>query len=280
MGRICYSFTVKVMILWGKGVTDLDGLTLLIADNSDAFRDALAQALCDTFKIVPCCNGKEALEAALAEKPELIVLDLMLTELDGISLLHEIRDAGIHPAVLAMTRFFNDYVQESAQELGVEYIIRKPCNPQAVASRVRDLSRRWEPSQKRCLFDREAYVVQMTQALMFSPRHQGTKFLQRAVLIFSEEPEISLTKELYPRLGRYFGGTALQVEHSLRTAIAAACKKGGSPLWDELFPVDSATNARCVSNGVVISRLAEDLRMKIAQSVQGAQNQNEACSSC
>lgn len=155
---------------------------------------------------------------------KIIILDLMLTELDGVSLLHEIRDAGIYPMVLAVTRFYNDYIQETAQDLGIGYIIRKPCDPAAVAGRLRDLTNRIKPKAVRPV-DPRNYVMEQTRMLMFSPRHQGTKFIQEAILIVLEEPGISLTKELYPRLGHRFGGTALQVEHSLRTAIVAACKK-------------------------------------------------------
>lgn len=92
----------------------MEGLTLMIVDNSYEFRQALDEVLSDAYKIVQCCNGRDALKVALEEKPEIIVLDLMLTELDGISLLQEIRAAGIRPMVLAVTRFFNDYVQECA----------------------------------------------------------------------------------------------------------------------------------------------------------------------
>ncbi len=240
----------------------MDGLTLMIVDNSYEFRQALDKALSDAYKIVQCSDGKEALKVALEVKPEIIVLDLMLTELDGISLLHEIRKAGIRPMVLAVTRFFNDYVQECAQDLGIGYIIRKPCDPAAVSGRVRDLTKRLNPRPAKPI-DPQAYMVELTRALMFSPRHQGCKFLQEAVLIALNEPGISLTKDLYPRLGRRFGGTPLQVEHSLRTAIIAACKKSNGHLWDDLFPPDPVTGNRQISNGVVIARLAEDLRLKL-----------------
>ena len=73
----------------------------MIVDNSYEFRQALDEVLSDAYKIVQCCNGRDALKVALEEKPEIIVLDLMLTELDGISLLQEIRKAGIRPMVLA-----------------------------------------------------------------------------------------------------------------------------------------------------------------------------------
>lgn len=240
---------------------------MMIVDNSDEFRQALEDALSDSYKIVQCSNGKQALETAVEVRPEIVVMDLMLTELDGISLLHDIRKAGIRPVVLAVTCFFNDYVQEAAQSLGICYIVRKPCDPSAVAERVRDLTNWMTPHPTRPI-DPKAYVAEQIRTLMFSPRHQGTKFLQEAVLIALDEPEISLTKDLYPRLGHRFGGTPLQVEHSLRTAIVSACKKSNGQRWDALFPVDPVNGTRQISNGVVISRLAEELRRKLEEERQ------------
>ncbi len=240
----------------------MDDFTLLIADNSDEFRQALGDALSDTYKIIQCSNGKQALEAALEVRPEVVVLDLMLTELDGLSLLCSMRKAGIRPVVLAVTCFFNDYIQEIAQELGICYVVRKPCDPVAVAERVRDLTTRMNPRLTRPI-DPRTYIAEQTRALMFSPRHQGSKFLQEAVLIALDEPDISLTKDLYPRLGHRFGGTSLQVEHCLRTAISAACKKSNGQLWDKLFPVDPDTGVRQITNGTVIYKLADELRAKM-----------------
>lgn len=234
----------------------------MIADNSDEFRQALDTILSDAYKIVQCGNGKQALEMALEIKPELIILDLMLTELDGISLLYEIRNAGLQPMVLAVTRFFNDYVQEIAQELGIGYIIRKPCDTKAVCQRVRDLVKRLNPVPAKSI-DPRNYIAEKVHTLMFSPKHQGTKYLQEAVLIAMTEPDISLTKDLYPRLGRRFGGTGLQVEHSIRTAISAAYRQSSGLIWDDLFPPNPINGTRQLSNGVVIARLAEELRLKV-----------------
>lgn len=239
----------------------MDGRVLVIADSDEEFQAGLGKALADTYHVIHCINGKQALEAVLAQKPEILVLDFVLTELDGISLLYRIRGAGVCPMVLAVTQFFSDYVQTTAQELGVGYIMRKPCNAEDVSQRVRDLTTRLKPSLGKP-FDATAYVMEQAAALQFSPHHQGTKYLQEAVLVMAKEPGISLTKELYPCLGRHFASTPQQVEHSIRTAITAAYKSGGGKLWDGLFPPNPTTGIPRISNGVVIAKLAEILRLK------------------
>lgn len=234
----------------------------MIVDSSEEFRLALDQVLCDAYKVHHCCNGRQALETAPQINPDVIILDLMLTELDGVTLLHEIRRAGLCPMVLAVTRFFNEYVLESAQELGIGYIIRKPCSPAAVSQRVRDLTKRLNDKIVKPINPR-SYVAEQLELLKFSPRHNGSEYLREAVLMMCQHPDISITKELYPSVGDMFGSTSLQVEHSIRTAINAAWSQPNTQSWAALFPANPDGTVPRPSNGTLIARLSADLRKKL-----------------
>ena len=239
-------------------------LTLMIVDDSEDFRLALEAALSDAFRIVQCCNGRQALDTAPQVRPDVMILDLMLTEVDGVTLLHEIRRAGLHPIVLAVTRFFNGYIMESAQELGIGYLIRKPCSPAAVSQRVRDLTKRLNDRPVKPI-NPQTYVTEQIESLKFSPRHNGSEYLKEAVLMMCRQPDISITKELYPSVGAMFGGTALQVERSIRTAINAAWSQQNTQSWAALFPAGPDGTIPRPSNGTLIARLAADLREKLEE---------------
>lgn len=239
-------------------------LTLMIVDSSEDFRLALEKVLSDAYHIVQCSNGRQALQTALLVMPDVIVMDLMLTEMDGVTLLHEIRKAGLRPMVLAVTRFFNDYVLESAQELGIGYIIRKPCSPDAVSQRVRDLSKRLNPMPVKPIHPPE-YVADQLRELMFSPRHKGFECMKEAVLLMWRQPDISITKELYPRVGAATGSSAIQVERAIRSALNAAWSQAGTKTWGLFFQPGPDGHIPRPSNGHLISRLAEDLREKLRE---------------
>ena len=239
----------------------------MIVDNSEEFRQALDQVLCDTYEVYHCSNGRQALETAPQINPDVIILDLMLTELDGVTLLHEIRRAGLRPMVLAVTRFFNDYVLESAQELGIGYIIRKPCSLAAVRERVRDLCKLLASNAPRPV-DPAAFVSQRIKFLLFSPRHNGSAYLKEAVLMMWRQPGISLTKELYPGVGAMFGSSAPQVERSIRSAIQSAWNQRSPQDWGTLFPPGSDGTSQRPSNGAVIARLADDLREELSRGLR------------
>ena len=118
----------------------METISILIADSSEEFRSTLTNALQGNYRLFSCRSGKEALDLALETPPDILILDLMLPELDGISLLQLLFASGIRPLVLATTKLYNDYVVDATAKLGVEYLMIKPCDIRAVVGRVKDLS--------------------------------------------------------------------------------------------------------------------------------------------
>lgn len=119
----------------------MDTPEVLIADCNPEFRHSLASALEDHFHVHCCSTGGEALAILRQLHPQVLVLDLTLPELDGISLLLEASQDGPLPKVLATTPLVSGYITEFFSNLGIDYIMRQPCNVQAVAARVADLSK-------------------------------------------------------------------------------------------------------------------------------------------
>ena len=240
-------------------------LTLMIIDCSDEFRLALEQELQKSYIIHHFRDGQAALDAALSIRPDVIVLDLMLTGIDGITLLHSLRDAGIHPMVLAVTRLYNDYIVETALELGVQYLIRKPCIPSAVAERVRDLSKCLNPKPEK-ISDPSVYITELLNKMGFSARHKGYDYLRQAAILMWKQPGSSITKELYPAVANMFSGTPVQVERSIRSALNAAWEQRSDNVWEEFAPRNLDGTMQRPSNGYLVARLADLLRLELSPS--------------
>lgn len=236
----------------------LDQLTLLIADGTESFRLSLAAQLQDSYKIYTCKNGKEASDLIRQFRPDVIVLDLMLSELDGISLLHNMASAGLEPMVMATTRLLTDYVVETAQQLGVEYLMVKPCDPQAAADRVRDLSRKLK--RKQTPVSDPAQIAKDLLISLSVPTHlRGFEYLTEAIIAASMCPGISITKVLYPQIAAHYEASTFQVERSIRTAIESAWEKREPEVWHRDFPHTYEGTEIRPSNGVFIVRLAQEL---------------------
>lgn len=246
--------------IFGKGGIILSSLNLLIVDGNEDFRSALEQELRTLYTVHHSPDGEHALAFCKKTAPDLIVLDLMLTGIDGIFLLQQIRDAGLQPRVLVVTKMYTDYVFEAADELGVDYVMRKPCQPSVVAQRVQDLTRRLKPRQNPDI-DPEAYITEQLKTIQISVRHCGYGYLRESILLLCEHPDMSITKELYPTVAEQYDGVSWQqVERSIRSAIHAAWAKSGN--WDTLLPDLFCGVTKCPTNGDVMIRIAECLRRK------------------
>ena len=232
---------------------------VLIADGTEELCIALAEHLQSRFQVITCREGNEALELIFSYRPDVLVLDLMLPGLDGISLLREAEAAGQLPIVLAITRFVNDYVIETLTQMGVGYIMRKPCDTMAAVERVTDLSSRtW--GERPSGYHRNSDAASMLRELGIPEKRKGYRYLLEAVTLMAEDPMQAVTKELYPAVGKRCGVNKEQVERSIRGAIQTAWEKMDKSKWERYFPGDSTGKIQRPTNGEFISCLADRIR--------------------
>lgn len=235
----------------------MDMPRLLIADNSEELRQILFDKLMNTYQVKVCTDGTQALELAQSFHPDILVVDLMLPGLDGITLLQRIHNEGLRPAVLTTSFFYNAYVTGALQRLNVDYMIVKPCSWQAIVERLNDITTTLQPIQLP-----KAEVGSAVSSLLlgmgFSTRKDGFRFLQAAIPLFMRDPGQSITKELYVAVGNLYNKSATQVERSIRSAIEAAWQTGDAKVWQQYFCAPGGQIPR-PTNSDLISRIATEL---------------------
>ena len=96
------------------------------------------------YKIVTASNGKEAIMMAKKERPQLIVMDVMMPEMDGIEACENIRKIPELSQVIItfLTARSEDYSQLAGFEVGADDYITKPIKPKLLVSKVKALLRR------------------------------------------------------------------------------------------------------------------------------------------
>jgi two-component system alkaline phosphatase synthesis response regulator PhoP len=89
-------------------------------------------------------NGREGVEKAMASIPDLILLDVMMPEMDGIETCHELREKSeLKNTIIAfLTARNEDYSQIAGLDAGADDYITKPIKPKVLVSRVKALMRR------------------------------------------------------------------------------------------------------------------------------------------
>lgn len=232
---------------------------LLIADGTEPFRLALADHLRGSYVIHLSQEGHDTLEQLYAYRPDILVLDLMLPGLDGISILQMASEAGIHPLVLATTRYVSDYVLEAAERLGVGYIMIKPCDIRATVARITDMAKHRDNTS---LPNVRSDVSKLLISLGIPTKLRGYVYLQEAILESIRNPHQQITKTLYPAVAQLTDSTPIQVERSIRNAISTAWSTRDEEIWQLYFQCDSNGNIPKPTNGSFITRLARHMAMK------------------
>jgi two-component system alkaline phosphatase synthesis response regulator PhoP len=117
---------------------------LLVDDEADILEFLSYNLKKEGYRVFTANNGKEAVTVAKKENPDIIILDVMMPDMDGIETCREIRDLpGLKDVMIAfLTARNEDYSQIAGFEVGADDYINKPIKPRVLSSRIKALLRR------------------------------------------------------------------------------------------------------------------------------------------
>lgn len=120
--------------------------TILVVDDKSSVRMLLQDYLGEQgYRVVSAANGREAIYTARHEKPDLILLDLMMPEMDGYTFLKQYRQESQTPVII-ITAKEEETDAVLGLELGADDYVIKPFRMRELASRVHAVLRRYETS--------------------------------------------------------------------------------------------------------------------------------------
>ena len=123
---------------------------LLVDDEPDILEIVSYNLVQEGFEIFTASNGKEAILKAIKEIPDLIIMDVMMPEMDGMEACENIRriPALNHVIIAFLTARNEDYSQLAGFDAGADDYITKPIKPKLLVSKVRALLRRIKDQDK------------------------------------------------------------------------------------------------------------------------------------
>lgn len=114
---------------------------LLVIDDESVVRKALAsQFNADEVEVLTAADGAEGLEIALKEKPDLLMVDLLMPKMDGLAMLEKLRadDWGKSVNVIVLSNFGEEEKIAAAQAYGiVDYLVKVNWNVADVVSKIK-----------------------------------------------------------------------------------------------------------------------------------------------
>ena len=156
--------------------------SILIVDDDEDIRELLKYNLeRDNHTVRAVENGLKCLEAVASEKPDLILLDVMMPEMDGIEVCEQLKANEAYNSILIcfLTARNEDYSQIAGLEAGGDDYVSKPIKPKVLISRINALLRRLELNKSKDIIDtctvrinRENYTVEKNGDTFHLPRKE------------------------------------------------------------------------------------------------------------
>ena len=246
--------------------------SVIIADNSEEFCAGLTAALSRTegFQVIGTANdGQQAIRCVTEKKPDVLVLDLMLAKQDGISVLKAISSLEKRPVVFATSGFITDYVASAAANLGVRYLMLKPCDLSALVERmeeVRSVSSKQLPAGRSSGNSGiEAMVTGIIHEIGVPAHIKGYQYLREAIIIAVGDMDVinAITKVLYPQVAKTFQTTPSRVERAIRHAIEVAWDRGDLDTLQRFFGYTVSNTKGKPTNSEFIALIADKLQLQL-----------------
>ena len=159
---------------------------LLVDDDPDILEIVSYNLVQEGFEIFTASNGKEAIFKAIKEVPDLIIMDVMMPEMDGMEACENIRriPALNHVIITFLTARSEDYSQVAGFDAGADDYITKPIKPKLLVSKVKALLRRIKDQDKNSEtinihgieINREEYKIIKDDVVIALPRKEFELF--------------------------------------------------------------------------------------------------------
>ena len=253
--------------------------TVLIADGAEEFCSALSAALqrSDGFQVVGTAgDGEQAIRMIGERKPDILVLDLMLSKQDGFSVLKSMANMERRPVTLATSTFLTEYVSSAAAGLGVKYLMLKPCDMSALVERLEEIrggeSPRTTGPRRLDKTGIESMVTGIIHEIGVPAHIKGYQYLREAIIIAVNDMDVinAITKVLYPQVAKTFGTTPSRVERAIRHAIEVAWDRGDLDTLQRFFGYTVSNTKGKPTNSEFIALIADKLQLQL-KSAEAAQ---------
>jgi two-component system response regulator (stage 0 sporulation protein A) len=250
---------------------------ILIVDENPAGRAVLCDGLLRNGyrSVEEATNGEEALLKIGRSRPDVVVMDIWLSKMDGIGVLRNVRNnqrAGEKLPIFIITSSVstqNVFIQ--ATEAGAELCLLKPVNVTSLCEHIEMLlTRRRQEIPAAAMQsadtapDIEAQVTQIIHQIGVPAHIKGYQYLRTAILLTVKDSDIinSVTKVLYPSVAKKYQTTTSRVERAIRHAIEVAWDRGDVDTLNSYFGYTIQNNRGKPTNSEFIAMIADNLRLK------------------
>ena len=219
-------------------------------------------------------NGTDCLNYLNQKKCDLLIIDLMLPEIDGIGVLTKLKEfhKNSYSKVVCITHFLNPVICQMLEKLDVNYCFKIPfeinyfMNTLKYITSPEELDNKILPENELKKYQKVKIENEITEILheVGIPAHiKGYMYLRTAILTTYYNIDIlgQVTKVLYPDIARQYNTTSSRVERAIRHAIEVAWNRGNTEAIDDIFGYTVSAVKSKPTNSEFIAMIADKLRL-------------------
>ena len=253
----------------------MNQLSVLIADDSAEFGLQCQKVLSSYGMRVLNCekDGIVLLEKISSQKPNIVIADMFMPNLDVIGVLQNIRGLADKekPQVMVLSAVDNAQLEGEVLRAGASYVFIKPFDMGMLAERIIKFSG-WK-NESRPVYAKDGVISDNELELMITeiihqigvPAHiKGYHYLREAIMLSIKNEEVinSITKLLYPTVAKKFSTTSSRVERAIRHAIEVAWDRGDVDTLNSYFGYTIQNSRGKPTNSEFISMIADRIRLE------------------
>ena len=231
-------------------------------------------------------NGKDAIDMIKDTQPDVVLLDLVMPQMDGITVVENIKKKTSmlkNPAFIILSAVGGEQMTEEAFQAGANYFLMKPFDKDILVNKIRRIGKRpvrpvpgkvleaplKAATPEEAAMNREEYmkehletdITKMLHELGIPAHIKGYQYLRDAISMVVRDREMmeAVTKILYPEIAKKNYTSSSRVERAIRHAIEVAWGRGSREVIDELFGYIISTGKGKPTNSEFIALIADKI---------------------
>lgn len=231
-------------------------------------------------------NGKDAIDMIKDTQPDVVLLDLVMPQMDGITVVENIKKKTSmlkNPAFIILSAVGGEQMTEEAFQAGANYFLMKPFDKDILVNKIRRIGKRpvrpvpgkvleaplKAATPEEAAMNREEYmkehletdITKMLHELGIPAHIKGYQYLRDAISMVVRDREMmeAVTKILYPEIAKKNYTSSSRVERAIRHAIEVAWGRGSLEVIDELFGYTISTGKGKPINSEFIALIADKI---------------------
>ncbi len=263
-------------------------ISILIADDNVEFSRTLASYIekQEELEVIGMAkDGLEAVEMIANVKPDVVLLDVIMPNLDGLGVLESVNMMDSKkPICIMLSAVGQDKITQKAIALGAQYYVVKPFDIEILIKRIKEfkfyktktstnfISKEMKQQYieinagpEKSKENLEALVTNIIHEVGVPAHIKGYQYLREAIIMVVEDIDVinQITKSLYPQIAKKFNTTPSRVERAIRHAIEVAWGRGQQEAVESIFGYTISAAKGKPTNSEFIAMISDKLRLEL-----------------